>query len=119
MFCMYRVMQKGPRRREPEVRSHPPRIFPQSKVTNEKNRPLADALYELADFVLHGDAIQKGLSYQKAAKSVREAKQPITSKDVALKLTGVGKSVGGKIEEYVKEGKIQVLEEYRSGKRGK
>ncbi|TFJ80942.1 hypothetical protein NSK_007585 [Nannochloropsis salina CCMP1776] len=90
-----------------------------SKVTNEKNRPLADALYELADFVLHGDAIQKGLSYQKAAKSVREAKQPITSKDVALKLTGVGKSVGGKIEEYVKEGKIQVLEEYRSGKRGK
>lgn len=80
---------------------------------------MADALYELADFVLHGDAIQKGLSYQKAAKSVREAKQPITSKDVAIKLTGVGKSVGDKIEEYVKEGKIQVLEEYRSGKRGK
>lgn len=90
----------------------------QSKVSNEKNRPLADALYELADFVLHGDAIQKGLTYQKAAKSVREATQPIQSKDAAKKLPGVGKSVGDKSEEFVKTGKIKVLEEYRSGQRG-
>jgi DNA polymerase/3'-5' exonuclease PolX len=91
----------------------------QSKVSNEKNRPLADALYELADFVLHGDTLQKGLSYQKAAKSVREAKQPIQSKEAAKKLAGVGKSVGDKIDEFVTKGKIQVLEEYRSGQRGK
>lgn len=80
---------------------------------------MADALYELADFVLHGDTLQKGLSYQKAGKSVREATQPIQSKDAAKKLPGVGKSVGDKIEEFLKKGKIQVLEEYRSGQWGK
>jgi DNA polymerase beta len=76
-------------------------------------------LYELADFVLHGDAIQKGLTYQKAGKSVREAKQPIQSKDAATKLPGVGKSIGDKISEFNTTGKIKVLEEYRSGQRGK
>jgi hypothetical protein len=36
---------------------------------NEANRSLADALYELAEFVLHGDATQKGLSYQRVRAS--------------------------------------------------
>lgn len=31
----------------------------------EENRPLVDALYELAEFTMHGDALQKGLTYQK------------------------------------------------------
>lgn len=26
---------------------------------------MADALYELAEFTMHGDALQKGLTYQK------------------------------------------------------
>lgn len=112
-------------------------------MANEANRQLADALYELADYVLHADATQKGLSYQKAAKSVREAPQPIKSKEDARKLIGIGKwvyvslfphkpcpisrahrisihyrSVGDKIQEYLDKGTIQVLEEYRSGERG-
>jgi len=32
--------------------------FPQQEVANEENRPLADVLYELAEFVIHGDELQ-------------------------------------------------------------
>ncbi len=44
--------------------------------------------------MLHGDTTQKGIAYQKAAKSVREAPKPIKSKDEAQKLVGVGRCVG-------------------------
>lgn len=41
------------------------RAWHQSHVACEENRPLVDALYELAEFTMHGDALQKGLTYQK------------------------------------------------------
>lgn len=31
----------------------------QGKVANKANKPLVNALYELADYVLHGDTTQK------------------------------------------------------------
>lgn len=62
-------------------------------MTNPANRPLADAFYELAQYVIGGDSVQKGLSYQKAAKSIREHPKPIKSKDEAKKLVGVGRCV--------------------------
>lgn len=43
--------------------------------------------------MLGGDTTQKGLAYQKAAKSIREAPKPIKSKDDARNLVGVGRCV--------------------------
>ena len=84
-------------------------------MTNEANRQMADSFYELATYVRNGDSVQKSITYSRAAKAIRTAPKPIKSK---ADIPAVGKSMVGKIEEYIKTGNVKLLDEYRSGERG-
>jgi DNA polymerase/3'-5' exonuclease PolX len=54
------------------------------------------------------------VSYQSAAKAIRECKNPIRSKEDALKLRGIGEHIADHIREFLETGKTEKLEQLRS-----
>lgn len=85
-------------------------------VNNAANRALAIAFKELASFAFKSGDTFKGTSNTKVHKALCEAEEVIDSAKKAIKLEGVGKSSGAKIEEFIETGTFQALEDARSGK---
>ena len=85
------------------------------KITNEANRPLVDALKEMAGIYFTNKDPRKGGVFAKACKAIRECEDEITDKKQAMALKGIGKGIGGYVEEFLTTGCIMKLEELRAG----
>lgn len=84
-------------------------------AANGANQELADAFAELSGFEFKRGEKFKGGTWSKVAKAVRDAEDKITSGKQAMKLKGIGKSSGTKIDEFLETGTMATLEEYRAG----
>lgn len=80
----------------------------------EANGKLAAAFAELADFEFKKGERMKGAAFKKVVKALSEVGEEITSGKQAMKLPGVGKSSGAKIDEFLATGVIAKLEEYKN-----
>jgi len=83
-----------------------------------KNREVAAMLNELADTMeLLGEDRYRVASYRDAATHVEHYAEPIENmaRDNRIaQIHGIGKSIGGKIAEYLSTGRLEVLEERRA-----
>lgn len=86
-----------------------------SVVAEERNRPVAEAIKEMADIYFKNKDMRKGGVFSKAAKALRETELPITTAKEAMSLKGIGKGIAGYIEEMLQTGTINKLEELRAG----
>lgn len=84
-------------------------------VANEGNRPLANAIQEMAMKLFEHRDQRKGPAFALAAKDIRETPNLITNADQAKHLRGIGSGIGAYIEEFLETGHIMKLEEYRAG----
>jgi len=83
------------------------------------NQKIAKILYEIAELLEIKGVAFKPRAYQKAAQVLDNLDEDVSllyKKEGAkglLKISGVGKSIAGKIEEYLKKGKIKYFEELK------
>lgn len=76
-----------------------------------KNREVADLLYQMAELLeLHAENRFKVIAYGKAARAIESLKEDI--EEVCKEgrfdsIPGVGTAIAGKVEEYLRTGKIQ------------
>lgn len=84
-------------------------------ATCEDNQELADAFAELSGFEFKRGERFKGGTWSKVAKAIRDCETKINNGKEAQKLKGIGKSAGGKIDEFLETGTLATLEEYRAG----
>ncbi|KPJ55514.1 hypothetical protein AMJ49_07010 [Parcubacteria bacterium DG_74_2] len=83
------------------------------------NKKIAKILYEIEELLTIKGVAFKPKAYQKAAKSLESLDEDISEiyrkeKTKGLeKISGVGKSIAKKIEEYLKKGKIKYYEELK------
>ena len=84
-----------------------------------KNQELAQIFYQISFFLqMEGDKFRP-IAYEKAAITLEGLEEDIEEiykkggKEALEKITGVGKSIAEKIEEYLKVGKIKYHEEYK------
>ena len=95
--------------------SSPSKAKKRDTVTVEQNRAVAEVLQEMADEYFKLKEPFKGGVYSKAAKAIREAESYVHTSKEACKLKGIGKSIGGAIEEIVATGSCTKLEKLRAG----
>ncbi len=83
------------------------------------NQKIAKILYQIEELLSIKGVAYKPKAYQKAAQAVKNMEEDISSiyKKEGLKglkkISGVGKSIAQKIEEYLKKGKIKYYEELK------
>lgn len=83
--------------------------------TENPNSGITDFLTELADYERNvSRALHKSNAYRKAASSIAQCKEPITSGAQAKKLDGVGTKIAEKIDEFLRTGKLKKIEKIRS-----
>ncbi len=80
-----------------------------------ENQELSELFQEIAGYCFKSESAFKGQTYSKVAAAIRHAEEPLLSGKQAMKLKGIGKSSGAKIDEFLEKGSIELLEEYRSG----
>lgn len=84
-----------------------------------KNQELANIFYEIADYLTMEDEVFRPLAFKKAAVSLETMKKNIEEiykkgGIPALKeISGVGKNIAEKIEEYLKTGRIKCCEDLK------
>ncbi|KRX98306.1 DNA polymerase lambda [Trichinella pseudospiralis] len=59
----------------------------------------------------------RALAYDKAISSIKQCKEPITSKEMLSELPGIGKKIASKIWELYEEGKIEKVNEFASNEK--
>jgi len=79
------------------------------------NEKLASAFNEIADLLsILDENVFKIIAYRRVARRLKEEFRPITKKDakeeVLRQIPGVGPALAGKMVQYMKEGKIDILE---------
>ncbi len=81
-----------------------------------QNRDIARVFYEIADILdLLGDRF-KTRAYRRAARSIEglsEHLADIAARGALEEIPGVGKAISGKIQEFLKTGKVKALDELR------
>jgi len=78
-----------------------------------KNKDVSRIFNDIADLLeIKGDNPFRIRAYRRAAMNIESFSRDVaeTSKDELLEIPGIGKDLAGKIEEYVKTGKIQSFE---------
>lgn len=82
-----------------------------------KNQEIAEIFDRVADILeFKGELVFKIASYRRAARTLRDTPEDIAvvvAENRLSELSGIGKSMAEKIEEYLKTGKIQKYEEAR------
>ena len=102
-------------------------IFPNNKIElktknniiNKKsnmrqNENFIKILTQLGDLLKIKGQYFRSRAYQKAIDSIVTYKNDITSTDDIKNLKGIGKTIIGKLDEYVKTGKVKILEDYKN-----
>ncbi|KRZ74134.1 DNA polymerase lambda [Trichinella papuae] len=59
----------------------------------------------------------RALAYDKAISSIKQCKEPITSKEMLSELPGIGKKIAAKIWELHEEGEIEKVKEFASNEK--
>jgi hypothetical protein len=83
------------------------------------NKKISKALNEIGELLEIEGVAFKPAAYRKAANAIENLKEDVSQiykkggLKAILKIPGIGKSIGNKIEEYLKKGKIKYLEELR------
>jgi len=70
------------------------------------NNELATIFYEMAELIGHDEPVFKARAYEKAAKIIEEMNEDIKEIDDPRSISGIGKGISSKIEEYIKTGEI-------------
>jgi len=83
-----------------------------------ENKDIARALIEIADLLeIKGDKPFRIRAYRKAAAALESSSKNIAQEyaktKILTKITGIGKSIGEKIEEFINRKKISYLEELK------
>jgi len=78
------------------------------------NEGLASAFKELSSYEFKMGDRMKGVAYQKVSAKIAEQTEPITSGKQAAKLPTIGKGSAAKIDEYLQDGAIAKLQEYKN-----
>lgn len=81
-----------------------------------KNQEIAKILYEIADLLEIEGVEFKPRAYRKAAQNIESLSvdiEELYEKNKLEKIPGVGKSIAGKIKEYIETGRIKKLDELR------
>jgi hypothetical protein len=83
------------------------------------NKKVSQVLREIGELLEIEGVAFKPPAYRKAAKAIENLEEEVAQiykkggLKAILKIPGVGKSIGKKIEEYLKKGKVKYLEELR------
>ncbi|MFA6376444.1 MAG: DNA polymerase/3'-5' exonuclease PolX [Candidatus Paceibacterota bacterium] len=84
------------------------------------NKEIAQIFYRIADFLDADEVAFKPFAYRKAAQALEELEGDVAeiyerggSKAIE-EIPGIGESTGGKIEEFIKKGKISYYEELKN-----
>lgn len=96
-------------------KSTSPKVSKLEVYANNANRGFGDALLEMAQLYYKAALGMKGGSYSKAAKAIRESEEEIRSGKEAMKIKGIGKSIGLFIDEFLEKGFVERLEKMRAG----
>ena len=79
------------------------------------NQKIADFLFELANYERNVNRdMHRYSAYRKAASAISAHSEEIKSGEEAMKINGVGKKIGLKIDEFLATGKLQKLEKIRA-----
>jgi DNA polymerase (family 10) len=81
-----------------------------------KNREISRIFNEIADMLeIKGENPFRIRAYRRAAMNIEGISKDITeiSKDELIKIPGIGQDLAGKIDEYIKTGKIQAYEDLK------
>lgn len=81
----------------------------------EENRGFGAAMLELAGLYYKAGEGMKGGVFSRAAKVIREHPEPLLSGKQAMKEKGIGKGIGGFIDEFLEKGYVDKLEKMRAG----
>jgi hypothetical protein len=83
------------------------------------NKKISQILREIGELLEIEGVAFKPVAYKKAAETIENLKEDISKiykkggLKALLKIPGIGKSIGKKIEEFLKKGKVKYLEELR------
>lgn len=83
-------------------------------VANESNREIINVIKEISVMYFKNKETMKGGAYSNAATALRRCETPITNKQEALAVKGVGKTAAGFIEEFLETGIIDYIERLRT-----
>ncbi|NWF99196.1 MAG: DNA polymerase/3'-5' exonuclease PolX [Nitrospirae bacterium] len=81
-----------------------------------KNKEIASIFNDIADILeIKGDNPFRIRAYKRAALALESLSKDVaeTSKEELLRIPGIGQDLAGKIEEYIKTGKIQAYEDIK------
>ncbi len=81
-----------------------------------KNREIAEIFNDIADLLeIKGENPFRIRAYRRAAMNIEAFTKDVaeTSKDLLMKIPGIGEDLAGKIEEYVKTGKLKFYEDLK------
>lgn len=84
-------------------------------VKRYENRPLVEAFVHLGEYEVSNGMAQRGMARIRAAKTLRDADQVITSGAQAKKLAGIGSTAATKIDVILRDGLDGVMREYEQG----
>eukprot|EP01135_Chromosphaera_perkinsii_P005723 Nk52_evm23s359 gene=Nk52_evmTU23s359 len=83
------------------------------KGVETKNPELVEIMKDISGVLRKLGDTFKANAYSKAMKNIKRYEEKITSGKQALVLSGVGKSIAAKIDEYLETGKVAFLEEHK------
>jgi DNA polymerase (family 10) len=84
-----------------------------------RNQELSKIFYEIAEFLEMDNVSFKPFAYRKAAESLNNLKDDVFDiyknggSKALMEIPGVGKNIADHIEEYLKIGKVKILEKYK------
>lgn len=81
----------------------------------EENREFGEVLMECAGLYFKAGEAFKGGLYSKAAKVVRECEEYLDTGKRAMREKGIGKGIGGLLDELKEKGFVEKLEKMRAG----
>lgn len=81
-------------------------------VKRHENRPLVEAFVHLGEFEVSNGMALKGMARIRAAKTLRDTDEVITSGAVAKKLAGIGTMAAKKIDVILRDGLDGAMREY-------
>ena len=85
-----------------------------TKPNNDHKETYVNLLEELSSLMYNKGDSMRARAYSRAAESISKYNEPVTNPSVLKSLSGVGKTMISKLQEYEKTGTIKALEKARA-----